>query len=234
MKHLFLLVFIGLSLITGPLYAQVSIGALTPDPSAQLDVVSPNKGVLVSRVVSTSLVNNPAQGLLVYQTSNPQGFYYYDGAAWQKVGKETFPPSTTHAFATNNKPFSTTLSSSGYLFNFDFITLTSSTPTSGITFNADYTGFNLTAAGHYAISYNLALTVGAQATEGFYTDLLVNGVPATGSQADSQTNGATRFSLTNFILVANEPVTVNLRFIGPVGSSLSSSKYRTLSIVRLK
>ena len=42
-------------------YAQVGTGTNTPDPSAQLEVVVIDKGVLVSQVLSISLVNSPVR-----------------------------------------------------------------------------------------------------------------------------------------------------------------------------
>lgn len=66
--------------------AQVSIGAISPDPSAQLDIVSPNKGILIPRMGQTARngINSgsPATGTLIYQTDNSPGFYYYDGSNW--------------------------------------------------------------------------------------------------------------------------------------------------------
>ncbi|WP_158512918.1 tail fiber domain-containing protein [Flavisolibacter tropicus] len=71
-------------------FAQVGIGVAVPHSSAQLEIVSPNKGLLIPRVSS---VNRPtpspavaAKGLLIYQTDGQEGFYYWDGAAWQPLG----------------------------------------------------------------------------------------------------------------------------------------------------
>ena len=69
----------------------VRIGtAGTPDPSAVLDVVSANKGVLLPRVTSAAALATPATGLLVYQTGAPAGFYYNAGTAaapaWTLLG----------------------------------------------------------------------------------------------------------------------------------------------------
>ena len=61
-----------------------------PHPSAMLDVKSTDKGILVPRVANASALVAPgggfAEGLLVYQTGNPAGFYYYDGTSWKLVG----------------------------------------------------------------------------------------------------------------------------------------------------
>jgi len=57
--------------------------------SAMLDVSSTSKGMLIPRMTSsqrTTGIASPAQGLMVYQTDAPQGFYYYDGSAWNYIG----------------------------------------------------------------------------------------------------------------------------------------------------
>ena len=63
-------------------------GAL-PDGSAMLDVSSTTKGFLTPRMTLTerNAIASPATGLLIYQTDNTPGFYYYNGTAWvQSVG----------------------------------------------------------------------------------------------------------------------------------------------------
>ena len=53
-----------------------------------LDVKSTEKGVLIPRMDSTQRVaiSTPATGLLVYQTNGTDGFYFYNGTVWKKVG----------------------------------------------------------------------------------------------------------------------------------------------------
>jgi len=68
--------------------AQVGIGVSVAniEPSAQLEVKSTNKGLLTPRMneAQKNAINNPATGLLVYQTDGISGFYYYDGNAWKQ------------------------------------------------------------------------------------------------------------------------------------------------------
>ena len=98
MKHL-LLTYL-LLLITATAYAQVGIGTTTPDPSAQFDVVATDKGVLVPRVTSTASVTGTlAEGLLVYQTGSPAGFYVRQSGAWVRMVTETDLPSTVLPFS---------------------------------------------------------------------------------------------------------------------------------------
>ena len=68
----------------------VGINTTTPDPSAALDVNSTTQGMLVPRMTKTqrdginmvSGVSTPASGLLIYQTNDTPGFYYYNGTEW--------------------------------------------------------------------------------------------------------------------------------------------------------
>jgi hypothetical protein len=62
----------------------VGIGVTSPNSSAVLDVSSTAKGFLAPRMTSAqrSSISSPATGLLVYQTSAPSGFYFFDGSSW--------------------------------------------------------------------------------------------------------------------------------------------------------
>lgn len=76
---------------------EVGINTSTPDNSAVLDVFATNKGVLFPRVAlvnvvnNTTPVNNPANGLIVYNTNATVigglgvGFYVYNGSEWQYI-----------------------------------------------------------------------------------------------------------------------------------------------------
>jgi len=70
-------------------YSQVAINAdnSLPDASAMLDVKATGMGLLVPRMTFANRPAGPATGLLIYQTNLNPGYYYYDGAAWQKVGR---------------------------------------------------------------------------------------------------------------------------------------------------
>ncbi len=70
------------------LHAQnVGIGTTTPDVSAQLDINSISRGVLVPRMTQEqrNAIASPATGLLIFQTDYTAGFYYYTGAAWTAI-----------------------------------------------------------------------------------------------------------------------------------------------------
>lgn len=78
----------------------VGIGTTKPDQSAILDLSSTNKGLLMPRVSlqQRNSIQNPANGLIVYQTDMLSGFYYYDGKEWKSVGAETTQNSVADDF----------------------------------------------------------------------------------------------------------------------------------------
>jgi hypothetical protein len=86
-KKLFLSAIVVL-LFSGISNAQVGIGTNTPSPSAQLDVASTERGFLPPRMTSAQrdLIATPATGLLIFQTDNTPGYYFYNGTTWTALG----------------------------------------------------------------------------------------------------------------------------------------------------
>ncbi len=70
--------------------AQVAINTdgSQPDASALLDLKSTSAGMLAPRMTlaQRDAIVAPATGLLVFQTDNTPGFYYYNGTAWTSIG----------------------------------------------------------------------------------------------------------------------------------------------------
>lgn len=60
-----------------------STGA-TADSSAMLDVGSTTKGMLIPRMSESDkhAISNPATGLIIYQTDDTTGFWYYNSSEW--------------------------------------------------------------------------------------------------------------------------------------------------------
>lgn len=66
--------------------AQVGIGTTTPHASAQLELKSDAKGLLIPRLSTTqrTAIAAPAKGLMVYDTT-VNAFFYHNGA-WTQIG----------------------------------------------------------------------------------------------------------------------------------------------------
>ncbi|NAS32405.1 hypothetical protein GTQ40_15580 [Flavobacteriaceae bacterium R38] len=81
------LLFILLYFFSGILYCQVGIGTITPHSSSVLDISSSDKGILIPRMtqVQKDDISAPANGLMVYQTDNTPGFYFYNGSSWMPL-----------------------------------------------------------------------------------------------------------------------------------------------------
>jgi hypothetical protein len=84
-----LLLQVCLCLTAGAIQAQVGIGTATPHASAQLDISASNKGLLIPRMAQASRPASPATGLMIFQTDNTPGYYYYDGSTWKMLGAAT-------------------------------------------------------------------------------------------------------------------------------------------------
>ncbi len=58
-----------------------------PDPSAQLDIKSDSRGLLIPRMTwsQRNAIENPATSLLIYQTDSITGYYYYEGSDWHRL-----------------------------------------------------------------------------------------------------------------------------------------------------
>lgn len=64
----------------------------SPDNSAILDVSSDSMGVLIPRMsmAQRDAITVPINGLLIFQTDNTPGFYYFNGISWALIGTEAF------------------------------------------------------------------------------------------------------------------------------------------------
>lgn len=113
MKKLLLLI----TLLTGNfIFAQVGIGTDVPSPSAQLEIKSSNRGVLIPQIALTSVTDQVTitagnvESLLVYNTSNSNsltpGYYYWSEGAWKKLAADadvTLPANVVYWDVVNNQ-----------------------------------------------------------------------------------------------------------------------------------
>jgi len=79
--------------LNGSLFGQTGINTRTPHASSALDVTATDRGVLLPKYTLTSLtssttpVNGPAVGSLIYNTggTHAKGYYYWDGFRWERL-----------------------------------------------------------------------------------------------------------------------------------------------------
>lgn len=100
MKKMYRLLIVLFSVAAGSVSAQVGVGTTTPDASAEMEVKSDSKGILIPRLTrdARNAIASPATGLLVFQTDNTPGFYYYSGSDWTPL---TPAPTPAVGFAAN-------------------------------------------------------------------------------------------------------------------------------------
>jgi uncharacterized protein YjbI with pentapeptide repeats len=88
---------IALMLFTALGYAQVGINTNTPNASSALDIESTTGGILIPRLTETQrdAIVSPASGLMIYQTDETSGFYFYNGTLWTKIDGVAGPQGLT-------------------------------------------------------------------------------------------------------------------------------------------
>jgi hypothetical protein len=66
----------------------LGIGTNAPSAAALLDITSTKKGVLLPRMTQAqrNAIASPPTGLLIFQTNNSPGFYYYNGG-WKSISQ---------------------------------------------------------------------------------------------------------------------------------------------------
>lgn len=67
-----------------PKNGSAGIGTVTPNSSSLMEMISSTKGLLIPRMKKNQrdAIAAPAVGLLIFQTNDTVGFYYYSGIAW--------------------------------------------------------------------------------------------------------------------------------------------------------
>jgi hypothetical protein len=86
-----------LMLFTALGYAQVGINTNTPDASSALEIESTAGGILIPRMteIQRDAIVSPASGLMIYQTDEVSGFYFYNGTGWTKIDGVAGPQGET-------------------------------------------------------------------------------------------------------------------------------------------
>jgi hypothetical protein len=218
---------IGMFILLSGFFAAKSYGQATgvaintsgadPHTSALLDVSASDKGVLVPRMtqIQRDAITSPASGLLIYQTDNGPGFYFYSGTAWTKIvsGVEaTYTAGTGIGISSNtitnsapDQPVTLTagtgISVSGTYPSF---TVTNSSPSSGGTVTSIATGDGIT-GGTITSSGTLGLTGQALALHNLSTDGIITRTGSGTVAARSIGVSGTGLSVTNGDGVSGNP-----------------------------
>jgi hypothetical protein len=175
-------------------FAQVGIGTDNPAASAALEVSSSsnNKGILIPRITAAQkdAISNPAEGLMIYQTSAPSGFYYYSGTGWKLMITQTNIDSKV------DKVGGKELSSNDY---------TTAEKTKLVAITGTNTGDQTTITGNSGTATKLA------------TPRNINGVAFDGTSNINVTATADAATLTGSILAENV-VSSSLTSVGTLGS----------------
>lgn len=81
-------------------HAQVGIGTKIPEPSAMLEVKATNKGILIPRMTMSqrNAIKSPANSLMIYQTDNNPGYYYYASNSWTRIANGNSSGATSNTF----------------------------------------------------------------------------------------------------------------------------------------
>ncbi len=140
MKKKIVIITFSLIFLSGK--AQTGIGTTTPNASAKLEVASTDKGLLLPRMSSAQrgAISSPANGLLVYQTDTPTGFYVNAGSSgspvWTRVNMDWIRTGSDLSYTSGN------VSTSGNL-------------TGGNTASSTLSGFSATMNSQTGTSYTL-------------------------------------------------------------------------------
>ena len=85
----------------------INVTGTPADSSAMLDISATTKGFLTPRMTTSqrTAINNPATGLLVFQTDSASGFYFYNGNTWQYLNAVSSQASTNQTLLYTIKGF---------------------------------------------------------------------------------------------------------------------------------
>lgn len=198
--------------VSGSAFAQTGVGTTTPHASAQLEVASPNKGVLLPRVSAEDLPAGPAESLLLYQKDAEKGFYYYTGTKWVRLATaDDIPvvptPGSNAGYAGNSTGANIVVVLGGTAVPFP----SDQNLGSGITVNGSNTVFTVATAGRYRITYRAATTIGL---------LMSSRVMINGTQANQSVNSplvSTSQFIGDFITNLSAGSTISVEFYGLLG-----------------
>lgn len=119
MKSIILLIaFLGCTYFVKAQGIAVNNDGTDPDLSSILDVKSTSKGLLLPRMTQAQrdAILSPAQGLIIFQTNNVSGYYFFDGA-WKPVADHLGNHVATQTILLNSNRITSTDTSVGLSIN---------------------------------------------------------------------------------------------------------------------
>lgn len=161
---------------TFPANGSVGIGTTTPNASSLLEIKSTTKGFLTPRMTQAqrNAIVSPVTGLLIFQTNNTPGLYYYNGNDWSAVTAKNFWSLKGNAGTSPSVNFIGTTDAQALVFKVNNVKAgyIDYTTNGNISFGyqsllVNTTGFGNTASGYNSLKAN---TTGSRNTGfGFYT-----------------------------------------------------------------
>lgn len=242
MKHFYALL---LSLCTYTAIAQIGIGTASPHPSAQLEINSNDKGLLIPRVTLANRPGSPGKetptaGLIVYQTDIDPGFYVYESNNWDRLVKKSEHSHVISGSISYFKGYKTNTSTFnisppiGPFVSYEYIPLESTLASTGMISASTSNSFTLSKAGTYHISYQIAPQT--MTTTGIYAAIFTNFTEVSGSGSLDVSNFNPLLIGDCIVTVAeNTPIRVGVRLLNnnsatitipgtPRGASLTITK----------
>lgn len=204
---------------TGGIYNNggVAIGSASIDNSAILNINSTTKGILIPRMTLTergSISAPVATGLLIYQTDNTPGFYYYNGSGWFSISTASGVSSVTASLPIvssggSNPDISLAQADSytdGYISSIDFDNFNSKVSSQWTTSGNDIYYYNAT-SGNVGIgissSPSVRLDVSASKNNGYVANIFNTYASATSHGLRIKAGTSTASTSTNFISFLN-------------------------------
>ena len=83
----------------------VMVGTSSVDDNSVFTIESSEKGILIPRLTKEKrdAISSPTTSLLIYQSDNTPGFYYYNGSVWKYLTNITPGSSSVSSDSSNNK-----------------------------------------------------------------------------------------------------------------------------------
>ena len=84
--------------------SNIMIGTSTVDENSVFTIESNEKGILIPRLTKEQrdAISSPTTSLLIYQSDNTPGFYYYNGSLWKYLTNITPGSSSSSTDSSNN------------------------------------------------------------------------------------------------------------------------------------